>query len=70
MKHIFLLTPNKLTNINAAPSYSKSEAFTAGGIAGVVVAGIIIIAAVVGRIIYLRRNPVNKGHRLADDAVM
>lgn len=52
------------------PTYSKSQAFTAGGIAGVVVAGIIIIAAVVGRVIYLRRNPINKGHRLADDAVM
>eukprot|EP00026_Physarum_polycephalum_P012264 Phypoly_transcript_12554.p1 GENE.Phypoly_transcript_12554~~Phypoly_transcript_12554.p1 ORF type:complete len:131 (+),score=12.97 Phypoly_transcript_12554:719-1111(+) len=51
------------------PSYSKSQAFTAGGIAGVVVAGVIILAAVVGRIIYLRRNPVSfKGHRLADDA--
>jgi len=51
-------------------SYSKSQAFTAGGIAGVVVAGVIILAAVVGRVIYLRRNPMSRGHRLADDAVM
>lgn len=52
-------------------TYTKSEAFTAGGIAGVVVAGVIILAAIFGRIIYLRRNPIsNRGHRLADDAVM
>jgi len=56
--------------MSKGPVYTKSEAFTAGGIAGVVVAGIIIIAAVVGRVLYLRRNPINRGHRLADDAVI
>jgi len=50
--------------------YSKSQAITAGGVVGVVVAGVIIVAAVVGRLIYLRRHPSSKGQRLADDAVL
>ncbi len=50
--------------------YSRRQAITTGGIVGVVVAGVIIMVAVVGRCLYLRRHPTFAGKRLADDAVM
>jgi len=60
-------------NPGTGSGYSKSQALTAGAISGIVFAALILVAAVVGRIVFVKyyeRKNENRPQRLGEEAML